>query len=48
MKEAFPEDIVLVEDLFQQATFIHRAIDNVVEAVRDGGILVILVLFPTF
>ncbi|WP_372364757.1 efflux RND transporter permease subunit [Candidatus Uabimicrobium sp. HlEnr_7] len=44
MQEGFPEDIVLVNDLFQQATFIHRAIDNVIEAVRDGGILVVIVL----
>ena len=44
MKDGFPQDIVLVEDLFQQAMFIHRAIDNVIEAVRDGGVLVILVL----
>lgn len=45
MQEGFSEDVILVNDLFQQATFIHRAIDNVIEAVRDGGILVIVVLF---
>ncbi len=40
-----PEDVVIIDNLFQQAAFIHRAIDNVFDAVRDGGILVIIILF---
>ncbi len=44
LKEQLPGDIVVTADLFQQAAFIHRAIDNVFEAVRDGGILVIVIL----
>ena len=39
-----PKDVVLVPDIFQQSIFITRAIDNVMEAVRDGGILVFFIL----
>ncbi len=34
-----------VEPLYAQEAFIDRAIDNVVEALRDGGILVVIILF---
>lgn len=40
-----PADVKVIPELFQQAAFIHRAIDNVAEAVRDGGVLVLVVLF---
>ena len=39
-----PAPVTVVRDLFQQADFIHRAVDNVLDAVRDGGILVVIVL----
>ncbi|MEY3163064.1 MAG: hypothetical protein RIT25_3059 [Planctomycetota bacterium] len=44
IRTELPADIEIVDDVFQQAAFIHRAIDNVLVAVRDGTILVILVL----
>jgi len=42
---SLPEDVLLVHGLYEQAGFIHRAIENVVEAVRDGAILVVVILF---
>ncbi|MCC6741117.1 MAG: efflux RND transporter permease subunit [Planctomycetia bacterium] len=45
LQKTMPEDIVLIPDLFQQAGFIHRAVDNVSDAVRDGAILVVVILF---
>ncbi len=45
LQASLPNDIVIIPNVFQQAKFIERAIDNVFEAVRDGGILVVLVLF---
>ncbi len=34
-----------IEPLYLQKSFIDRAIENVVEALRDGGILVVVILF---
>ncbi|MBI2921267.1 MAG: efflux RND transporter permease subunit [Planctomycetes bacterium] len=39
------DDVVLVNNLFQQSAFIERAVDNVEDAVRDGAILVVVILF---
>jgi CzcA family heavy metal efflux pump len=40
-----PEDVEINANLFRQANFIETSIDNVIEALRDGAILVIIVLF---
>jgi len=45
LEPSLPPDVLLVPGIYEQAGFIHRAIDNVVDAVRDGGILVVVILF---
>jgi len=45
MEESFPPDVRIYRELYQQKTFIDRAIENVMEALRDGGILVVVILF---
>ncbi len=45
LKERLPSDITIVTDIFRQADFIEAAIDNVHEAIRDGVVWVIVVLF---
>ena len=43
-RPSLPESLH-IEALYSQTSFIDRAIENVVEALRDGGILVVIVLF---
>ncbi|MDQ6786619.1 MAG: efflux RND transporter permease subunit, partial [Acidobacteriota bacterium] len=45
LQTSLPEDIEINAHLFRQANFIETSISNVVEALRDGGILVVIVLF---
>lgn len=45
LEKSFPPGIKLNRDLFKQAHFIESAVDNVKEALRDGTILVFIVLF---
>ena len=44
IKPGLPADI-RITTLFKQANFIHAAIANVEEAIRDGAIMVIIILF---
>ncbi len=45
LSRGLPEDIRLFPELYQQQRFIDLAVANVVEALRDGGILVVVILF---
>jgi len=45
IQERLPKDVTIVTDIFRQADFIDSAIDNVREAIRDGVVWVIVVLF---
>ena len=40
-----PEGIVIEDRIFKQADFIEAAVENVVEAIRDGAVWVVVVLF---
>ncbi|MDZ4821687.1 MAG: efflux RND transporter permease subunit [Planctomycetota bacterium] len=45
LKQSLPKDLVINSDVYQLKRFIDLSIDNVIEALRDGGILVVIVLF---
>ncbi len=45
LQASLPEDVEINANLFRQANFISTSISNVVEALRDGSILVVIVLF---
>lgn len=44
LRPALPKDI-RIAPMYSQSSFIDRAIHNVIEALRDGGILVVVILF---
>ncbi|WP_417732987.1 efflux RND transporter permease subunit [Rosistilla oblonga] len=44
LRPSLPSDL-RIEPLYTQKSFIDRAIENVVEALRDGGLLVVIILF---
>ncbi len=45
LKPSLPPDLRINTDVYQQKAFIDLSIHNVIEALRDGGILVVIVLF---
>jgi len=44
LRPSLPEGVIVNADLFRQAHFIENANANVVEALRDGAILVVIIL----
>ena len=45
LRPSLPADVGVNAEIYQQKTFIDLSIRNVVEALRDGGVLVVIVLF---
>jgi len=45
IQKTLPEGIVINTDIFKQSDFINTSIGNVIDALRDGAILVIIVIF---
>jgi copper/silver efflux system protein len=45
IQRTLPKGMAINSELFQQAGFITVAIDNVIEALRDGAIFVVIILF---
>ncbi len=45
LSASLPPDVHIYPKLYQQKVFIDLAIENVIEALRDGGILVVFILF---
>ena len=45
LKPSLPADIRIQPELYSQKSFIDRSIENVIEALMDGGILVVIILF---
>ena len=45
LRPSLPADVRVNAEIYQQKTFIDLSIRNVIEALRDGGVLVVVVLF---
>ena len=44
LRPSLPKDLVINADLFRQSHFIENSVHNVLEALRDGSILVVIIL----
>ena len=45
IEKSLPDGVILNPNIFKQADFIENAIHNIIEALRDGSILVAIILF---
>ena len=45
LEDSLPAGMTIERDIFRQADFIETAIDNLTRALRDGSILVVLIVF---
>lgn len=45
IKKTLPADVEIHSDIFQQADFIKRSVNNVARALFEGGLFVIIILF---
>jgi CzcA family heavy metal efflux pump len=45
LNNSLPEHVIIRTDVFRQADFINRAVDNVTRALLEGGLFVAIVLF---
>ncbi len=45
LQPSLPPDIRIDPNIYQQKSFIELGIHNVIEALRDGGVLVVIILF---
>jgi len=44
IQATLPDGMLINKNLFRQASFIETSVDNTIEALRDGGVMVILVV----
>ncbi len=45
VQRSLPPDVLIERRIFKQADFIQAAVENIIEAVRDGAVWVVVVLF---
>ena len=45
LKKTMPADVILDTKIFRQADFIETSVDNVMKALLEGGLFVVLILF---